>query len=198
MARARKPRRRTASPAGDVRPVVSRRRFLEQVAVGGGGLLALSACPPSLRSKPKLKDGKSMTGAELAVLGAACDRLFPPDQDPGAVQLGVVDYIDGRLGRAGKRVQQTRHKLRVGLGLLGDWSQKRFAKGFLELTPDEKDIALASLAAEGGDEGYRFVHQLLLLTMEGVFADPTYGGNRDKGGWKIIGFDAPCPNPRCE
>ena len=24
--------------------------------------------------------------------------------------------------------------------------------------------------------------------MEGMFADPIYGGNRDKAGWKMIGF----------
>jgi len=180
------------------RRAVTRRQFLGEVAVVGGGLLALSACPPSLRSKPKLKDGKSMTGAELALLAAACDRIFPADHDPGAVQLGVVDYIDNRLGRTGKRVQQTRHKFRVGLGNLDDWARKQQGAGFLELDNDHKDIALASLAAEGGDSGYGFVRQLTLLTMEGVFADPSYGGNRDKGGWKLIGFDAPCPNPRCE
>jgi gluconate 2-dehydrogenase gamma chain len=139
-----------------------------------------------------------MTGAELALLAAACDRIFPADQDPGAVQLGVVDYIDRRLGRTGRRVQQTRHKFRVGLGLLEDWAKKQHGKSFLELDADTQDIALASLAAEGGDNGYGFVHQLVLLTMEGLFADPVYGGNREKGGWKIIGFDAPCPNPRCE
>jgi gluconate 2-dehydrogenase gamma chain len=24
--------------------------------------------------------------------------------------------------------------------------------------------------------------------MEGMFADPIYGGNRDKAGWKMLGF----------
>jgi gluconate 2-dehydrogenase gamma chain len=24
--------------------------------------------------------------------------------------------------------------------------------------------------------------------MEGMFADPIYGGNKDKAGWKMIGF----------
>ena len=138
-----------------------------------------------------------MTGAELALLAAACDRVFPPDQDPGAVQLGVVDYIDRQLSRKGRRVQQTRHRFRVGLGQLDAWSRQQQAKGFLALDADARDVALASFAAEGGDWGYGFVRQLVLLTMEGVFANPTYGGNRDKAGWKIIGFDAPCPNPRC-
>jgi gluconate 2-dehydrogenase gamma chain len=29
---------------------------------------------------------------------------------------------------------------------------------------------------------------LLRNTLEGFFADPMYGGNRDKIGWKLVGF----------
>ncbi len=35
---------------------------------------------------------------EFAVLSAACERLVPEDETPGAVSLGVPDYIDGLLG----------------------------------------------------------------------------------------------------
>lgn len=35
---------------------------------------------------------------QRAVLEAACARLIPTDEDPGAVEAGVVDYIDGLLG----------------------------------------------------------------------------------------------------
>lgn len=35
---------------------------------------------------------------EYAVVQAACARLIPTDQDPGATEAGVVDYIDGFLG----------------------------------------------------------------------------------------------------
>ena len=38
------------------------------------------------------------TGEEYAVIGAACARLIPTDEDPGAAEAGVVDYIDGLLG----------------------------------------------------------------------------------------------------
>jgi Gluconate 2-dehydrogenase subunit 3 len=33
-----------------------------------------------------------------AVVEAACARLIPTDEDPGAREAGVVDYIDGLLG----------------------------------------------------------------------------------------------------
>jgi hypothetical protein len=39
-----------------------------------------------------------LTPAEWRVLEAACARLIPADEDPGAVEAGVVAYIDGLLG----------------------------------------------------------------------------------------------------
>jgi gluconate 2-dehydrogenase gamma chain len=33
-----------------------------------------------------------------------------------------------------------------------------------------------------------FFEQLYALTMEGFFADPIYGGNRNKVSWKMIGY----------
>src|SRR5438445_1021804 len=35
---------------------------------------------------------------EYAMVAAACAVLIPTDQDPGATEAGVVDYIDGLLG----------------------------------------------------------------------------------------------------
>jgi hypothetical protein len=38
------------------------------------------------------------TDDEYAVVEAACARLIPTDDDPGATEARVVDYIDGLLG----------------------------------------------------------------------------------------------------
>ncbi len=35
---------------------------------------------------------------QYAIIQAACARLIPTDDDPGATEAGVVDYIDGLLG----------------------------------------------------------------------------------------------------
>jgi gluconate 2-dehydrogenase gamma chain len=174
---------------------LSRRQFLGGLAAAGGGL-ALASCKPR-PAKPGGPAGKAFTAAELALCGAACERILPADQDPGARELGVVAYVDGRMARRGRRAIQQRRRLKRGFAKLEDWSRERHHRSFLELSTDDQDETLASFAAEGGEEGYAFVRQLVLLTMEGAFADPVYGGNRDKGGWKLVGFDAPCPNPRC-
>src|SRR5579872_5514390 len=36
--------------------------------------------------------------AEYAIVQAACARLIPTDEDPGATEAGVAHYIDGLLG----------------------------------------------------------------------------------------------------
>ena len=36
--------------------------------------------------------------------------------------------------------------------------------------------------------GALFFNLMLANTIEGFFADPIYGGNRDKIGWKLVGF----------
>lgn len=38
------------------------------------------------------------TDEEFRILRAACDRLIPEDETPGATSVGVPDYIDGLLG----------------------------------------------------------------------------------------------------
>jgi len=38
------------------------------------------------------------TDEEYRLIDAACARLIPTDQDPGATEARVVDYIDGFLG----------------------------------------------------------------------------------------------------
>ncbi|MDA8045761.1 MAG: gluconate 2-dehydrogenase subunit 3 family protein [Actinomycetota bacterium] len=39
-----------------------------------------------------------LTDGQYRIVQAVCARLIPTDQDPGATEAGVVDYIDGLLG----------------------------------------------------------------------------------------------------
>jgi gluconate 2-dehydrogenase gamma chain len=64
--------------------------------------------------------------------------------------------------------------------------------GFAALAPTDQDKVLQSLEKGeikfDGFDGKVFFELLLQNTMEGFFADPIYGGNRDMAGWKLIGF----------
>jgi gluconate 2-dehydrogenase gamma chain len=56
----------------------------------------------------------------------------------------------------------------------------------------EQDALLSELEAErldlGGFSSAIFFETLLANTIEGYFADPAYGGNRDMVSWRMIGF----------
>ncbi len=40
------------------------------------------------------------------------------------------------------------------------------------------------------------VSDLIQRTLEGSLADPSYGGNRNRAGWTLIGFPGPLPYPQ--
>jgi hypothetical protein len=74
-----------------------------------------------------------------------------------------------------------RNKYRAGLAALDAGSQQRFGRSFVQLTADEQATVL-------GTTDQSFVTLLTYHTIEGMFCNPEYGGNRDRLGWTLIGF----------
>ncbi|HET9664889.1 MAG TPA: gluconate 2-dehydrogenase subunit 3 family protein, partial [Burkholderiales bacterium] len=81
---------------------------------------------------------------------------------------------------------------RAGIRETGLHCVKRYGKAFEFLPPGQQDEVLRALeeneVALESLPSRLFFNMLLRNTMEGFFADPMYGGNRDKAGWKLIGF----------
>lgn len=153
---------------------------------------------------------------EAAFLRAAVDRLIPPDENwPGAADAGVVTYIDRQLAGSygagakmylegpwvpdaptvqGYQLRFTPAELyRVALAEIGEALRATHGgKLFEELDPHQQDDVLKAL--ESGDLDLPsipspvFFETLLANTIEGFFADPAYGGNRNMAGWRMVGF----------
>lgn len=150
------------------------------------------------------------TEHEARTLGAAVNRLIPPDGDfPGAGPAGAVAYI-GRLLDAFAHDPPHIWAADTGAGndawlALGPaeaaaWRtrveawQEQYRTGlaalgddFTEADGDEQDRRLAALPD--------FRWQLYEHACEAVYGDPAYGGNRNGLGWASIGF-AGDPFPR--
>jgi gluconate 2-dehydrogenase gamma chain len=82
---------------------------------------------------------------------------------------------------------------RRGLGFVDAYAQSKFGKGFVALSTDQQDQTLDDMAnnkATGfdGPSAPAFFTQLRNDTIEGMFSDPIYGGNRNMAGWKLIGY----------
>lgn len=155
------------------------------------------------------------TTEEARFVEAVVDRLIPPDEQwPGAAWAGVVTFIDQQLAGAygsGARMYlegpwkpdappqqgyQLRYSpaelYRTGIREAREWIAGRFGAEFRELAPDVQDQALSAL--ESGTAKLPslpspvFFETLLANTVEGWFADPAYGGNRDMVAWRMVGF----------
>src|SRR5262249_26702441 len=69
------------------------RQFLRAL----GAVLAALAAPLARLKAARAAGGGFFTAHELATLGALCDQVIPPDQDPGASELGAPRYIESLL-----------------------------------------------------------------------------------------------------
>ncbi len=156
------------------------------------------------------------TPEEAAIVDAVVDRLIPTDElGPGAKDSGVTTFIDRQLtgpygGHDWLYMQgpfssaplptqglqsplTPRQQYRQGLAALQTYCRENFSgRGFVQLSIEEQEKLLAGME-KGEVKLPNFAAKMLFSaihtnTLEGYFADPIYGGNRDMAGWKLIGF----------
>jgi gluconate 2-dehydrogenase gamma chain len=156
------------------------------------------------------------TTAEAAIVDAFVDRLIPSDElGAGAKDSAVTTFIDRQLtGPYGghdwlymqgpfsdkplpsQGLQSPlvpRQQYRLGLAALESYCKKTYAgRGFVELSGDEQDKLIGAMEkneVKFEDFSSRMLFAAIYAnTIEGYFADPIYGGNRDMVGWKLVGF----------
>lgn len=154
------------------------------------------------------------TDEEAHTVEAIVDRLIPADElSVGGKEAGCARFIDRQLqgfygtferiymegpfqkgtseqGDQSPLVPQQRY--RQGIAALNRYVQQTSKKNFADLTAQQQDRLL--LAMEAGTVHFEgFNAQSLFLevlnnTMEGFFADPIYGGNKEMASWKMLGF----------
>jgi gluconate 2-dehydrogenase gamma chain len=109
---------------------------------------------------------------------------------PGARDADVLNYIDLALSGAYAELQDF---YRRGLAQLEAYCRGTHKEPFVRLSPEQQDEVIASLESDKAagftyPTGREFFSILRTHTMEGMFADPLYGGNKDFAGWRLVGF----------
>jgi gluconate 2-dehydrogenase gamma chain len=156
----------------------------------------------------------TLTPTEHAFVAAAADALIPADElSPSGSQCGVAIFVDRQLAGAygtGARLYRDgpftkakpelgyqlpltpREFFRAGIAAANDWSRKTYGRDFDRLSDADRLTALKAMdegkAEFSGFSSRMFFNALLEITMEGFFADPIYGGNRDMAAWKMVGY----------
>ena len=153
--------------------------------------------------------------SEAAFVEAVAAHMIPADElTPDGVALGVPVYIDRALAGAwgkgdrlylrgpwsvgtpnqGYQLPLTPAELfRAGAAQSNAYCRATYGRAFDRLAADRKEAFLLSIsqgtpAFPSGLPSGSFFELLYQLVMEGMFADPVYGGNRGKAAWAMLGF----------
>lgn len=173
-----------------------------ELSSGNGG--------PAAPAQPLL----TLTADEAAFLSAAYDTIIPADAlSPSGTDCGLVTYIDGQLagswGNGGRMYRNgpffpakpehgyqlpltPREYFASGIRAANAWCMKTYGRSFDRLSSAERTTALTAM--ESGAARFEnldakpFFEAVLQSAMEGFFADPIYGGNRNKVSWKMVGY----------
>ena len=192
----------------------SRRAFLIGTAVGAGAVAGAGLVRDALaqsQEQHKPADAPATTaqahahsgghGAFLndddaATVEAFTERLMPgAPGKPGARDAGVLNYIDLALAGAYESLQDF---YRRGLTSLDAYCRKTHNTSFARLDAARQDEVITALE-QGKATGFTwptaqaFFNTMRTHTMEGMFADPIYGGNKDFAGWRLVGFPGAQP-----
>jgi gluconate 2-dehydrogenase gamma chain len=170
-------------------PKNSRRSFLKSGGtVFGASWVAINM--PLILSAGELAEVNQQAGAayenlspgEAVELGAWVNQIIPPDETPGAAEIGVVYFIDAALGgfmsnaaptlRQG--LEEFQQKIKLSFPQINRFSELSFAQQ-TEMLKSVEDTPLFGM--------------LHFMTLCGMFCLPSYGGNREDAGWNLIGFD---------
>ncbi|PIT01967.1 hypothetical protein TSA1_15220 [Bradyrhizobium nitroreducens] len=151
---------------------------------------------------------------EVAFIEAFVDHLIPADElSPSGTELGVTIYIDRQLAGAWGRgarmyllgpwpagTSQQGYQLplapadlyRSAIRAVEAHCEAVHGGSFDRLQPAQRQQIMLALS----DGSLRlqqipaqvFFDMAYANVMEGLFADPIYGGNKDKRGWRLVGF----------
>ena len=170
-----------------------------------------AATPPAATPSPAYE---FLNLEEQAFVEVLVDHMIPADElTPKGTDLGINLYIDRALGGAwgkgdrlymqgpwkigvpsqGYQLPLTPAQLyRTGIEATNAHCVKTYKKPFDKLDTAQREEVLVGLST--GKVNFdalparTFWTTVYQTVMEGMFSDPIYGGNRNKAGWKMIGF----------
>jgi len=157
---------------------ITRRVFIASTIVSG---TALALLPQGCTSNIKIELFKTLEAVQ--------EILFPKGlKAPAASEFGATAYL--------ANVSTHSSFLASDLRFLKHGAQKLMNEhnDFLMLSSKEQEKSLKEFTQS--DVGRNWVAFVLYFTIEGLFSDPIYGGNRNESGWKWLGHNAGQPRPQ--
>ena len=163
---------------------LSRRRFLSST----GSLTAatyLRILAPGVAAITQAACSARDEEAPFAVLGAdeardfaaMAARIIPTTDTPGANEAGVIYFVDRAFA------EEMTGQLEFAREQLSAFNIELGESRFADLADDEQDEFLQ------GKQSSPLFNMMWAMTMFGFFSMPEHGGNKNKVGWELIGFE---------
>jgi len=151
-----------------------------------GSLLGIS---PYLHAKDLHRDEKAFRQIEPTI-AAVQEHMFPSGSKlPSAKAMNATQFLfETVIHQSFDR--DIRRFVLEGAKELESREKGRFAS----MSHQEKENALR--AFEETTYGRSWLSRIMVLTMEGMFADPIYGSNTKEAGWKAINAYGGLPRPQ--
>jgi gluconate 2-dehydrogenase gamma chain len=182
--------------APDAATSITRREMIAGVTLGAS--LAGSAFVPvsAIQAAPQAATTAATTTAakpalaflpeQRHILEAFIDRIIPSDETgPGAVESGAAEYIDRAFVEflAGEK-----ESFLTGLAGVDAFARTSQGASLAELSPEKRDAVLMAIDGGQANNLRAFFARARRLTLEGMFCDPYWGGNKNFAGWDLIRY----------
>jgi gluconate 2-dehydrogenase gamma chain len=175
---------------------ISRRELMATTAfvplaslLGAGAMGAGQAAAQTAPASPA-----ALSASQMKILEAFVERLIPKDElGPSAAEAGAQIYIDRVL--AGPNANE-KGSFIDGLNAMDAFARTSQGAAFAELSPEKRDAVITAVeagTAQGFANARQFFNRARRLTLEGMFGDPYYGGNKNFAGWDLIRYPGPRP-----
>jgi gluconate 2-dehydrogenase gamma chain len=168
----------------------NRRNFIKTLGLVYGSLLLAPACTPSKTRYHVFTD------AEAACLIALCEQIIPADENPGATEAGVINFIDKQTYL---RFPEELPVYRQGITSLQATCHAQYGKPFEQLEISVQIEVMQNMehgnlpeelwTNEAGQSA--FFNLVLRRTMQGFYGAPRHGGNKNYVSYQMMKLDYP-------
>lgn len=192
------PTQESQTSSTDPQPKPSRRTVVKVMATSACGAAlgaGTTALVGKLAGRTAAPRWRFFSDAEAVLVDAICEQIIPADQDPGAREAQVVNFIDKQLVGPYTRYQQA---YRTGLQSVQATSQEMFGRNFETLSFDDQTAVLKALESGKAAKNHwpdqtsnAFFAMMIGHTMQGFYGSPRHGGNKDYASYKMLGLSYP-------
>lgn len=168
----------------------NRRNFIKTLSLAYGSVLLIPACTSSVSRY------RVFTDAEAACLIALCEQIIPADEDPGATDAGVINFIDKQTHL---RFPEDLPVYRQGIVSLQASCNAQYGKLFEQLDVPVQITVMQTMERGKLPEEHwtkeakqsSFFNLVLRRTMQGFYGAPRHGGNKNYVSYRMMKLDYP-------